>query len=197
MKNPVLARAELVTWTVLSLCLILTLWTAFGANRERLIPWLYFWPAIGEGEIWRIWTPAFLHFSAFGSPIFHILFNGLWWIVLGGLLESTRGRLRLAALFLISAALSNAAAYMAYGPLFGGLSGVVYALAGYIWLWGFRRRDYRLAMPHQLMAFFVGFMLLGWTGWLGNMADWAHASGLAVGLILAAFGMLWENLKKC
>lgn len=185
MKSPVIARAGIVTWTILAACIALTLWTEFGENRARLLPWLYFWPAIGEGEVWRIWTPAFLHFSAFGSPIFHILFNGLWWIVLGGLVEATRGRLYLTVFFLVSAGLSNFAAYLAYGPLFGGLSGVAYALAGYVWLAGFRRRDYRAAMPHQLMIFFAGFMLLGWTGLLGHTADWAHAGGLLVGMLLA------------
>ena len=185
MKSPVLARAGVVTWSVLALCLAFTLWTGFGDNRARLVQWLYYWPAIRDGEIWRIWTPAFLHFSAWGSAVFHILFNGLWWLLLGGLLESTRGRWYLAFFFFVSAALSNFAAYLAYGPLFGGLSGVVYALGGYVWLGGFRRRDYRAAMPHQLMAFFVGFMLLGWTGWLGNMANWAHAGGLLAGMALA------------
>lgn len=186
MKSPVIARAGVVTWTVLALSIVLTLWTDFGDNRARLVDWLFYWPSIQEGEVWRIWTPAFLHFSAFGSPIFHILFNGLWWLLLGGLLESTRGSWRLALFFLITAALANIAAYWAYGPLFGGLSGVVYALAAYVWLAGFRRRDYRAAMPHQLMAFFVGFMVLGWTGWLGNMADFAHLGGLLAGLALAA-----------
>lgn len=192
-RSPVIARAGIVTWTVLALCLLLTLWTDFGDNRIRLITWLFHPEPIAQGEIWRIWTPAFLHFSAFGSPVFHILFNGLWWLVLGGLLESTRGRFYLACFFLISAALSNLAAYWAYGPLFGGLSGVAYALAGYIWLAGFRLPAYRRAVPHSLMAFFVIFMLLGWTGWLGNMANFAHLGGLLAGLALALPTILRKN----
>lgn len=193
MKSPVIARAGIVTWSVLALCLAFTLWTNFGENRLRLITWLFDWPSIRSGELWRIWTPAFLHFSAWGSAIFHILFNGLWWLLLGGLIESTRGRGTLLRFFLLTAAFSNAVAWWAYGPLFGGLSGVVYALVGYVWLCGFRVPVWRAAMPHNLMAFFVIFMLLGWTGWLGNIANWAHAAGLFIGLLSAAADMLWTN----
>lgn len=196
MKSPVIARAGMVTRTVLTICIALTLWTDFGDNRARLLPWLYVWPAITDGDIWRIWTPAFLHFSAWGSPVFHILFNGMWWLMLGGLVESTRGGFRLALFFLISAGLSNVAAYSAYGPFFGGLSGVVYALAGYVWLGGFVRRDYRAAVPHALMAFFTGFMLLGWTGLLGNMADFAHLGGLLTGMALAVPLLLRDRERQ-
>lgn len=193
MKSPVLARAGVVTWSVLACCVALSLWTGFGAERERLLPWLFFWPALQSGEIWRIWTPAFLHFSVWGSPVFHLVFNGLWWLLFGGLIESTRGRGHLALFFALSAAFSNVVAWWAYGPLFGGLSGVVYALAGYVWLWGWRLAAYRAAMPHNLFAFFVIFMLLGWTGWLGPIANWAHGGGLAAGVVMAALEMAWRK----
>lgn len=193
-KSPVIARAGTVTWTVLVLAVALTLWTNFGDNRARLLDFLFLPAAMGEGEIWRVWTPAFLHFSLWGSPVFHILFNGLWWFLFAGLVESTFGRLALVLFFLVSAAVSNLAAWAAYGPLFGGLSGVVYALTGFVWLWGFKRRDYRLAMPHTLMAFFVAFMLAGWLGLVGGMADYAHIAGLGAGLLFAAVMMVGQYI---
>ena len=194
-KSPVIARAGIVTWTVLALAVALTLWTDFGAQRARLIDFLFLRDAIAQGEIWRIWTPAFLHFSMWGSPIFHILFNGMWWLVFAGLIESRLGRVHLLLFFLFTAALSNLAAWLAYGPLFGGLSGVVYALVGYVWLLGFRSPLYRHAISHGLMIAFVIFMLAGWVGLLDGMADYAHIAGLATGLLWGAAVLGWQHLN--
>jgi len=82
-----------------------------------------------DWQAWRYFTPAFIHFS-----VLHLVFNLLWWWYLGGQIEQRLGSGKLLILLLVGAALPNLAEFFASGPLFGGLSGVVYALLGYCWL---------------------------------------------------------------
>ncbi len=72
-----------------------------------------------------------MHFS-----LMHILFNLLWWWYLGGAVEKRLGSGKLIVITLISALLSGYVQQKFSGPWFGGLSGVVYALMGYVWLRG-------------------------------------------------------------
>src|SRR5207244_8552606 len=90
-------------------------------------------PEIRHGEIWRLVTPMFIHFS----PL-HILFNMLWLRDLGSMIEGRQSSLHLLLLVLVIAVCSNLAqCYLNYkGPVFGGLSGVVYGLLVYICICG-------------------------------------------------------------
>ncbi|MCW1889524.1 rhomboid family intramembrane serine protease [Vibrio chagasii] len=75
-------------------------------------------------------------------------------------------------------------AILVEGANFGGLSGVVYALVGYLWVVGAKAPQLGLGIPRQI----VGFMLRGWH--LGTCSHlWrslatAHLAGLAAGVII-------------
>ena len=73
--------------------------------------------------------------------IIHIFFNMWWLVALGTMIEVRRGTLRLAGLVLIAAIVSNFGQYIwmeridpGEPHIFEGMSGVVYALFGYIWM---------------------------------------------------------------
>lgn len=83
---------------------------------------------ISQGEAWRLFTPALLHFD-----LLHIFFNVLWFILLGNQIEFRIGSFRYLALILAAAIVSNTAQYLMSGPFFMGLSGIVVAMAGFIW----------------------------------------------------------------
>ena len=84
-----------------------------------------------NGEpFWRLITPIFLHFG-----IVHFIFNSLWLSMLGSRIERLSGSIHLILLVLISGLVSNLAQFWWSGAAnFGGMSGVVYALLGYIWI---------------------------------------------------------------
>ncbi|WP_157618839.1 rhomboid family intramembrane serine protease, partial [Vibrio sp. HI00D65] len=84
------------------------------------------------------------HFS-----IMHIAFNILWWWQLGGDIEKKLGGLKLLQIFAVSSALSGAGQYWVEGANFGGLSGVVYALVGYLWVVGTKAPQLGLDIPRQ------------------------------------------------
>lgn len=90
-------------------------------------------------------------------------------------------------LILTTSLTSNFAQYLVSGPLFGGMSGVLYGLFGYIWIRGWREPD----VPYKQPKIFIIITLVGlglcWTGLLGNIANTAHIVGLLTGMIWAYF----------
>lgn len=185
---------------VILLALLMAWVTAMGQNQLSTLlmfvdPQRYDWGTMSErvqalsstlasGQIWRLITPDFLHFSWT-----HIIFNSVMLWFLGSQIEWFDGRTRLLVLFLVTSLLSNGLQYIVSGPLFGGLSGVVYGILGYCWL--SQRRLPRFQFPPALITFAVAWMVIGFTPLpevlgLGRMANEAHLGGFVAGLALAA-----------
>ncbi|MEX0605297.1 MAG: rhomboid family intramembrane serine protease [Marinobacter sp.] len=142
-----------------------------------------FMETMASGQFWRLVSPDFLHFS---WP--HVIFNSVMLWFLGSQIEWFDGKGRLIALFLVTSLASNGLQYMISGPLFGGLSGVVYGVLGYCWL--SQQRVHRFQFPPALVIFAVVWMLIGFTPlpeWLGmgRMANEAHLGGFLAGLLMA------------
>lgn len=138
-----------------------------------------------SGELWRLISPMFLHFG-----ILHLAFNSLWVWELGRMIEEHQKSRGLLLVVFISGLVANFAQYMVGDVLFGGLSGVVYALLGYCWFWDkfarVPRFHVRKAVFIALMIWLV-FCLVGGAGvlGLGNIANAAHIGGLIAGTLLA------------
>ena len=152
----------------------------FTIEQGRIV----FYPA--EGQYWRLLTPVFLHFGWL-----HITFNCLWLWELGALVEQRLGALVLLGLVVLCGAGSNIAQHLWSGPsLFGGMSGVVYALLGFCWIYNMLLPDRYLQMPRAIIAFMLVWLvfcmvapteLLG----IGSIANAAHVGGLLMGCALA------------
>lgn len=135
---------------------------------------------IMHGQLWRLITPIFIHLS-----ILHILFNMLWFKDLGYLIEFKFGKKDLLTLIGISGVLSNLLQYCIAGPQFGGMSGVLYAMLGYVWVYKKIHTDFDYALPARDITIMVGWLLACLTGFLGPIANGAHAGGLFVGMLYA------------
>jgi GlpG protein len=144
---------------------------------------------IRQGQAWRLVTPILMH-----GHLLHIFFN-MWWLVdLGTLIEVRRGPVRLAILILISAIISNFAQYAWMerndpgGPHpFLGMSGVVYALFGYIWMKGLYQPEHGMTLHPNTITIMLLWLVLCMTGWMGSIGNAAHLMGLIAGV---AFGVL-------
>jgi len=134
-------------------------------------------PEIRHGQIWRLFTPMFLHFG-----FMHILFNMLWLRDLGSMIEARKGSWLLLVLVLVIAAISNVAQYQIGGPRFGGMSGVVYGLLGYVWMQGKFNPASGLALHQQTVTLMIVWFFLCLSGFMGNIANTAHAVGAIVGI---------------
>ena len=107
----------------------------------------------------------------------------MWWLYdLGTQIEYRKGSKFFLTFVILLAITSNLAQFFASGPNFGGMSGVVYGLFGYVWIKckldpgdGFR-------LDPTVAIIMFGFFFLCFTGVFGNIANLAHAGGLALGI---------------
>jgi GlpG protein len=142
---------------------------------------------IRQGQIWRLFTPMFIHFS----PL-HIFFNMLWLRDLGSMIEGRQGSLHLAMLALVGSAGSNFAQYfISHHPVFGGMSGVVYVLLGYVWIRGKLDPASGLYLHRSTVIMMLIWLVACFTNLLGPIANYAHLAGLVIGVAwgwISSFG---------
>jgi GlpG protein len=175
------------------------IFSKLGTNDEWLRVWHISDPEnpspqfLGEvfhGQVWRLFTPIFIHYG-----LIHILFNMLWFYQLGSMIEARQSSLFLLAFIAVSAALSNSAQYYFDGPGFGGMSGVVYALAGYIWIRGKYDRSSGLFLSTQNVAILVVWLVICYTGAVGPIANAVHLTGLITGMAWGAAAAFLASRK--
>jgi len=151
---------------------------------------------IKQGQIWRIFTPCFLH-----RDFLHILFNMAWLWILGKQMEPRLGKWRMLFLLLIIGGISNTVQYLTSGPYFLGFSGIAVGMTSFIWIrqkkapWeGYPLQKeaiyflffFVLAMfALQLVSFFVELFSVHSIG-IG-IANAAHIAGGLVGIFLGRF----------
>ena len=175
----------LLTFTLMLVCFYVAVFSKLGENHEWLRNWFISaeqatgkpLPEVMHGEVWRLFTPIFIHFG----PI-HLIFNMLWFYQLGSMIEGRQNGLFLLGFIAISAALSNVAQYFLSGPTFGGMSGVVYALAGYIWIRGKYNSASGLYLDKQSVTILLIWLVVCFTGITGPVANAAHFIGLITGM---------------
>ena len=152
----------------------------FELPRSEL---MFSWPDIQGGEVWRLITPAFLHASLSTNPL-HLVFN-MWWLYdLGTLIERRLGSTRFAILVVIIALVSNLAQFLVRGPNFAGMSGVVYGLFGYAWVRGRLDPTSGFYLRPDVAFWMMIWFFLCASGFIGNVANWAHGGGLVAGAAL-------------
>ncbi|MDC9594403.1 rhomboid family intramembrane serine protease GlpG [Xenorhabdus sp. IM139775] len=177
-----------LTITITLLCILVWLWMAI-AGVPDVMKWLA-WPAHSDQylALWRWLSPALLHFS-----LTHLLFNlALWWY-LGSQVEQKIGTGKLFEITIVSAIFSSWAQSLFSGSNFGGLSGVVYALIGYVWLTSEMSPKLDTSVSRGLIAVSVIWLFVGYFNLFSfNIANAAHVSGLIIGLLMG----LWDNLRK-
>ena len=159
----------------------------FLISGTRVVPdqgvfWIPLWESLKNGELWRLFTPMFIHFG-----FMHILFNMMWLLDLGSMVEQRRGSFFLIFFIAVISASSNLAQYFFGNPLFGGMSGVNYGLVGYIWMKGKYDPASGLGLHKNTILMMVGWYLACLVGIIPHVANAAHTAGFAGGL---AWGFL-------
>lgn len=201
-------RVGPLTFGIVFVCVVLAFVTEFGGNMGRAgalyiaeitrvgdqIEWYRGLREVRQGEVWRVVSPILLH-----GGVFHLFFNMWWFWEFAALIEARRSSLVLALLIVISAALSNLLQFWQAGPYFLGMSGVNYALFGYLWMKGrFHAGSGMGVHPHSAIILMIWFVLC-LTGAVGHVANWCHAGGLVVGGLWGFFsspGALGQVLRR-
>jgi GlpG protein len=176
---------------------------------EEVIGWRRIDPGmkpILQGQIWRLLTPIFIHIG-----FLHLVFNMYWLYILGGAIERRRGRFRYLSLIVVTAVLSNLAQYflghvdwsvspprLVFSPAFGGMSGVVYGLFGYVWMKARFQPELGLGIHPNTVIFMMAWLVLCMTPAIhyiigSGVANAAHVAGLIVGMLIGYVPALWSS----
>jgi GlpG protein len=177
-----------LTFALIAVCVVVFLFSKFAMDLDTIRSLFIsehashrdfssMLPEVRRGQVWRLFTPAFIHLG-----ILHILFNMLWLRDLGSMIEARQGSLQLALLVFTIAAFSNFGQYYVSGPIFGGMSGVVYGLLGYVWMRGKFDPGSGLFLHPSTVNMMLIWFVLCYTGLLGPVANTAHAVGLVMGI---------------
>ena len=193
---PLVFRLVPVTLAVLAITAVVALWTGLGTNIETIVQ-LSFTPVDSRGYLastpdlqqwWRFVTPIFIHFG-----LMHLAFNALWYWELGKRIELRSGSLWLLGLTLLFALVSNIAQWLVSGStaLFGGLSGVLYGLLGYCWLYQLICPNVHFDLPKGVVVMMLAWLVLCLSGVVtmlgfGAIANAAHVGGLVIGCVCGA-----------
>ena len=145
----------------------------------------------------RLVTPIFLHFG-----MLHFIFNSLWLAMLGSRIEGYFGGLHLSALAIFSGMVSNITqAWWSGSVLFGGMSGVVYALIGYLWIFNKVYPTDITSLPKGIVPFMIGWLVLCMTPIVSfimgsGIANAAHVGGMLCGMLLGLIFGLQRKFKN-
>ena len=200
-KSPVTVTLLLITFMVAALTglgdwLDQVAWFSFN-HFSVSGAYAYFTPlaeTLSDGQWWRLITPIFIHFG-----LLHLAMNSLWIWELGRRVEARHNGIWLIGLVVLSGLISNVAQYALSGPsIFGGLSGVLYALLGYCWLFSRISPCPEFQLPKGVVVMMLVWLVVCLTGvfdllGLGSIANAAHVSGLLVGCVI---GVLMGLLAK-
>ena len=181
----------LVTAFLIALSIITTLVTNFGADHsmtdeifltsvEYRDSWIVYDRTLQEvrsGQVWRLVTPIFLHLG-----FIHLLFNMLWMSDLGNMIERRHGSLRLLGFVCLLAVPSNILQFLFTGPTFGGMSGVVYGLLGYLWIRSKTDPFYEIHLRRNTIVMMGIWFVLCIVMPEMHVANVAHAVGAVVGM---------------
>ncbi|MFJ1572376.1 rhomboid family intramembrane serine protease [Pseudomonas sp. S07E 245] len=197
------ARACKVTAGVLLLCVVVAAITGLGDNLSTLSwftfldfrvqgEYLYFSSlaqGLSDGQWWRLVSPMLLHFG-----FLHLAMNGMWYWELGKRIELRQGPWLLLLLTLLFSLISNLAQHLVGGPsLFGGLSGVLYGLLGYVWLYQWLAPNPHYRLPKGVLVMMLIWLVVCLTGVVGQLgfgqiANAAHVGGLLIGCLTGLLG---------
>lgn len=188
-----------VTMTLMAISIMVAVMTKLGSDDGPLLNLLYFapientgdgyvtfaqpslsslWAVMKTGQVWRLVTPMFIHLS-----ILHILFNMMWLRDFGTAIEFRRNSWRFLGLVLFTALVSNTVQYFYSNPLFGGMSGVVYGLFGYIWMKSRFDPESGFFIPQSTVIILIACLFLCMTGAIGPVANAAHVAGMISGMV--------------
>ena len=193
-----LASLKQVPITALMIVISLVIFALIGVFGDQLIVTLTIVPigisggglvfgnlmqTLTSGQVWRLLSPAFLHFGWM-----HLIFNLMWVWYFGRQIEALQGSRTMLLLLIVAGIGANVAQYATGTVLFGGMSGVVYALLAHVWLMSRRVPQSGFFVPQMLVVFMLGWMVFTMTDMagsvgFGNVANEAHLGGLLVGLV--------------
>ncbi len=176
------------TMAIIAICLFIYICSFFSFGTSLYSALMIsgtdqgFLKEITAGQIYRLVTPIFLHMN-----FLHILFNLLWFKDLSNVFEYSLKVPFTLFFILIVGISSNLFQYIYMGPKFGGMSGVLYGMLAFLWLNKKINFDLEFSIPKHDVIVMMGWFVICLVGIIPNVANYAHAGGIAFGMMFAIF----------
>ena len=183
--GPVLPQTPFLTYLLTALSVLITVaYLQPGAISSPL------WSQIGHFGLtetpgtapWAMLTTVFIH----GSWL-HLLFNMIWLVQIGRILEGTLNPLIYLAFLVGAAAVGSGCEVLISGQTGIGMSGVVYAMFGLMWAGRGLYPAWGAIATRDNLYLFIGWGLFcvvaTWFHFL-NVANGAHGGGFLFGLCI-------------
>jgi len=167
-----------------------------GSETSDSLPaWMAVHRDVLRGQVWRTVTPMLIHFG-----MWHLVFNLYWLYYLGAQIEDRRGSLRFLLFVLVVAVASNVGQAFAsadgivnHGTIFGGMSGVVYGLFGYVWMKSTFDASAGMHVSRFQTVLFIGWFFLCLFELMGPIANVAHGVGLVFGVVVGYVPIFYKT----
>lgn len=184
-KNFKRAHGNSISWALIVIVVLAYLFSLIDQNKILLKYCLIALPSVPVLQLWlyqpwRLFSPVLLHFS-----IFQLLFNGYMLYYLGSFIEKKNSRIFYCLLLFFSIVLPNIVQMVFSGFYFGGLSGVVYALFGFLWVTAKYNPWSGYYLRKDIIFWMLGWLVLSFIGWLGHAMFAGSLAGLVVGGVFA------------
>jgi rhomboid protease GluP len=135
------------------------------------------------GQLWRLFTPVFLHGS-----ILHIAFNMYAQYFLGPTLESSYGHGRFLALYMLSGFAGNVISFLFSSNPSLGSSTAIFGLIGAQGIFLYRNRSILGAMAQRALSNVIFIIVINlMLGLSPGIDNWGHMGGLLGGTFFAWF----------
>lgn len=143
-------------------------------------------------QFFKMLTPILLH-----GGLLHLAFNMMWLWDLGHRIEKFQSTLTMIIAVIVLGLVSNTVQYLyGGGNNFVGMSGVVYGLFAYIWMWQLFDPRTGLALPGSLIVFMLVMLVIMTSLGLSMIANEAHLGGFLAGIIYGAITATISRLKR-
>jgi GlpG protein len=121
----------------------------------------------------------------------------MWLWELGPRIERAQSTLALAGTIVVLGLLSNTVQYVYGGDnRFGGMSGVVYGLFAYIWMWQLFDPRKGLSLPASLIWFMLISLVIMTLLDLQMIANEAHIGGFLAGILYGALTAIISRMRR-
>jgi rhomboid protease GluP len=172
------------TFSLIALTLLIFL-AQFLSLEALKYDWLLEWgaksrPEILAGEVWRFFTPIFLHVT-----IPHVFINMYSLYAIGPAVERFFGTARFIAIYLLSG-IAGVIFSLAFSPFrSAGASGAIFGLLGSLGTFLYLHRDIfgRFGRMQLRQIVIVAILNLG-LGFMPGIDNWGHLGGLIAGVAL-------------
>lgn len=157
-----------------------------GTPLEMVPRYLVLPPAaIWSGNWSTLFTGVFVHATAGNGIPWHLLFNMLYFVLLGRILEATLGPVRWLLFFVVSGIVSSGAELAFSSQNAIGASGVVYAMFGLMWAGRYEHPIWAVVATPKTFKILILWglfcVVMTYFGWL-KVANYAHLAGLLFGM---------------